>query len=184
MWRKRGNENHFACSRNGDHLVTPFQCDLCIFWVLKGCDPIHASHQDKYLEVLIWQMILDSLWRSEPNTIAKHRSQIKLGLEALETTGVHPLYPRLGPLPIKDTMGYTVAVQMLEKLRAPGNKGQMYQQFHTIWQLQLAFLGVYKISVQGLAEGAMYGTGRNQAVFTQCPTETPWFCMFYCGCEK
>ena len=129
-------------------------------------------------------MILDSLWSSEPNTIAKHQSQIKLGLEALETAGVHPLYPMLGPLPIKDMMGYTVAVQMLEKSRALGNKGQTYQQFNTIRQLQLAFSGVYKISAQGLAKGATYGTGRNQAVFTQCPTETPWFCMFYRGCEK
>ena len=53
VWRKRGDKNHFACGRNGDHLVTPFQCDLCIFQVLKGHDPIHSSHQDKYLEVLI-----------------------------------------------------------------------------------------------------------------------------------
>ena len=49
VWRKRGDKNHFACGRNGDHLVTPFQCDLCIFQVLKGHDPIHSSHKTSTL---------------------------------------------------------------------------------------------------------------------------------------
>jgi hypothetical protein len=53
VWVKRGDENRFKCGRAGDHLVPPFECDLCVFRKLKGRDPVPSSHHDEYLKVVI-----------------------------------------------------------------------------------------------------------------------------------
>mmetsp|Transcript_3766 Transcript_3766/g.5141 ORF Transcript_3766/g.5141 Transcript_3766/m.5141 type:complete len:86 (+) Transcript_3766:6431-6688(+) len=41
-----GDEGRYNRARDGDHLMTPFQCDYCHFWNLKGRPP-NQSHQDE-----------------------------------------------------------------------------------------------------------------------------------------
>jgi hypothetical protein len=48
-----GDKLCFIRARDGDHLVTPFQCDLCHFCNIMGRDPIHNSPQDVRLQKLI-----------------------------------------------------------------------------------------------------------------------------------
>lgn len=185
MWRKRGDENRFSCGRNGDHLVTPFQCDLCIFRLLKGDrDPRPSSHQDTHLLVTIRRMNLDALWGSESGTVASHRSAINLGLKTLETVGVEPPYPRLGPYPREDVFGYKIALQMLLKSLEPGARGRDYQQFATIRRLRSAYTGIYQVSSRGLVEDTVLGSGASQTQLTSSPTESLWFRSFVRGCEK
>jgi hypothetical protein len=33
------DEGRFTCARNGDHLMTCFQCEKCHFWNVQGRDP-------------------------------------------------------------------------------------------------------------------------------------------------
>jgi len=40
-------------ARDGDHLITSFECDLCIFVKLKNRYPIATSDQDKRLAAYI-----------------------------------------------------------------------------------------------------------------------------------
>ena len=35
-WKRVWNEAEYLIAREGDHLITPFECDLCIFLKLKG----------------------------------------------------------------------------------------------------------------------------------------------------
>ena len=42
-------EVEFVRARNGDHLMTPFQCDLCHFRNLKKQDPDYGQQQDLVL---------------------------------------------------------------------------------------------------------------------------------------
>jgi len=184
VWQKQGDENRFTCGRDGDHLVTPFQCDLCIFRLLKGRDPRPTSHQDGYLQCCIRQMNLDALWISESSTVNGHRSAFKLGMRILQDMGIPPPYPHMGPYPMEDTFGYTIAIQMLLKSLEPGNRGREYQQFVMIKKLRSAYSGVYYASARGVAEGASYGKGRNQSFYMRCPTDSPWFIKFYNGCKK
>ena len=37
--RKTGDESEFDYARNGDHLITPFVCDLCVFHKIYGDEP-------------------------------------------------------------------------------------------------------------------------------------------------
>jgi hypothetical protein len=67
---------------------------------------------------------------------------VKLGLKTLETIGVPPPYPKLGPYPLEDTFGYAVAIHMLEKSREKGKRGRDYQQFAKIRRLRAGYSGI------------------------------------------
>ena len=47
-------------TREGDHLITPFECYLCIFVKLKNRDPIAQSEEDNKMASCIRIMNLDA----------------------------------------------------------------------------------------------------------------------------
>ena len=53
---------------DGSHLVTPFQCDLCIFRNLYKQNPRPVTLDRESLAV-IRRLNLDSIWSQEPSTI-------------------------------------------------------------------------------------------------------------------
>ena len=62
-WKgRKQNPNDFLEARNGDHLLTPFECDLCIFRKLRKQSPIQNNAKDKLLLLMIRQMNLDAFW--------------------------------------------------------------------------------------------------------------------------
>ena len=46
-----GDELRFLEGRNGDNLITPFQCDLCHFRNILGRGPVRSSFEDS--EILL-----------------------------------------------------------------------------------------------------------------------------------
>jgi hypothetical protein len=48
-WRPKEDANQFRMARAGDHLLVPFQCDLCSFRNLTLRNPSDASPQDTFL---------------------------------------------------------------------------------------------------------------------------------------
>jgi hypothetical protein len=63
--------NCYRCGRNGDHLMgVPFECDLCSFRNVIGRYPVLGSHNDHFMLVAIWRVLLDVMWAREPNTVA------------------------------------------------------------------------------------------------------------------
>ena len=53
------DEWRFKCARDGDHLTTPFQCDLCHFRNIQGRDPLAHSDKDCLLLEFIRRANLD-----------------------------------------------------------------------------------------------------------------------------
>jgi hypothetical protein len=51
----------FLQGRDGDHLMTPFQCDWCIFRMLTHRIPSSTNRQDEYLLCLVRRANLDAL---------------------------------------------------------------------------------------------------------------------------
>jgi hypothetical protein len=47
--RKNPKGDDYAKARNGDHLMVPFECDICIFRKLRKSDPTLRDLQDKLL---------------------------------------------------------------------------------------------------------------------------------------
>jgi hypothetical protein len=60
-WRPQEEQNRFRYARDGDHLLTPFQCDLCTFQNLQMRNPLPNSPKDDLLLCCIRRVMLDSL---------------------------------------------------------------------------------------------------------------------------
>ena len=48
-WKDRWEEDKYLKARRGDHLLTPFECDRCMFLKLKGRLPIKEAPKDSLL---------------------------------------------------------------------------------------------------------------------------------------
>ena len=62
VWKKRNNEGRFVMARDGDMLVSPFQCDICWFRNLTLRSPKEDSMSDNRLLTFIRRANLDMLW--------------------------------------------------------------------------------------------------------------------------
>ncbi len=122
MWRVNEKDRlRFKQARNGDHLMTPFQCDWCLFRLLAKRIPKPEVRQDDLLMCLLCRCNLDAFWGRELTTVLANRRnvdqliQLWVGLLSAE-----PQVPTLGPFPQTDCFGVTVAVAMLSKSLRPG----------------------------------------------------------------
>ena len=96
--RKKSKEDDFKVGRDGDHLMVPFECDLCIFRKLKGVDPRVKSESDKELLEYIRRLNLDSMRRRATSTVEgnKNKAQKIIDISAeFELSG--PLFVHKGP---------------------------------------------------------------------------------------
>lgn len=59
-------------AREGDHLVTPFECDLRMFVELKNRHPMPQSKEDKTFASCIRRMNLDAFWSRAPTTASNN----------------------------------------------------------------------------------------------------------------
>ena len=60
---------HYCEARNGDNLLTPFQCNTCHFRNLMNRDPRHALATDLRMLKCIRRANLDALWSLEPRAV-------------------------------------------------------------------------------------------------------------------
>ena len=72
---KLREENAFCYARPGDHLLSPFECDLCIFVKLQKRLPCSTRETDKFLLATIGRMNLDCFWSRESSTVRPHEGR-------------------------------------------------------------------------------------------------------------
>ena len=139
-WREKGvNPLDLMEARDGDHIMTPFECDKCIYRKLKGRDPIPLSNQDSLLMLMIRRMNLDAFWSRARGTVKQNLWCVKQTLEMSDALGLDGPYEHSGPYPMKDHCGYEVAATMLMKSRRPGNRNRSYTQLATIKKLRSTY---------------------------------------------
>ena len=81
-WKgKHQNQLDFKHARNGDHLLIPFECDLCIFRKLRRTEPIDSSHKDNILLECIRRANIDALWSRESSTVEANRKRVEKQLQ-------------------------------------------------------------------------------------------------------
>jgi hypothetical protein len=68
-WRPKSDANRHRVAQAGDHLLVPFQCDLCSFRNLSYRNPDSDSPQDSFLLCCICWANLDAVWGRESNTV-------------------------------------------------------------------------------------------------------------------
>ena len=121
----------FKEARNADHIMCNFQCDFCIFYMMKNRAPITRNMKDKLLMTCLRRANLDAMWAREPSTVHAYRREVNRAIKISELVGMDPGFRPLGPYRDEDIQGMTVAVQMLLRSLDPGKYAD-YSQFETI----------------------------------------------------
>ena len=163
--------------------MVAFQCDNCLFYLLKQRYPIQDSLNDKLQLICIRRANLDAMWARETSTVENNRRQVKKQIELWNRLGVRPTYPQQGPFPYQDIQGVAVAVAMLLKSLDPGRYA-VYTQYETIRKFRSAFSNVYMASVTACLNSSTFGRSTVKSFLTHCPTQSIWFERFATGCLK
>jgi hypothetical protein len=95
--------------------------------------------------------------------------------------GLTPSFPPLGPYPVADSFGFSVAIAMVMKSLEPGKYGS-HQQFKTIQKLRSAYANVFMVSLAGTGSLRTVGGDRAKYFLTDSPTQSLFFKRFSRGC--
>lgn len=182
-WCKAGDESRYETARDGDFLMTTFQCDTCVFRNLKNRSPIGNDVKDDLLLCCIRRANLDALWGRETTTVEANLRGVRQMLDLWIKVDVPPTFPNLGPFGVEDTMGYGVAIAMLLK-SLEGGRYHGYQQFETIRKLRTSYSNVYMASELGAKSLRSVGRDTSKLFLTNSPTQSLWFERFATGCLR
>ena len=104
----------FKEGRDGDHLMVPFQCDICHFVNIQGRLPQASDEQDQLLLLTIQRVVLDSLWARERSTVIANRAEGERFTKNQARLGVSwDVMPPRGPYRKADDWGVHVACGMV-----------------------------------------------------------------------
>lgn len=143
------DQARFIQARDGDFLLTPFQCDLCHFRNLLDSDPVGGLAQDVRLLKLIRRANLDALWSREPGTVSSTLLLCRQGGRIAKSLGIRDkIFRPMGPHLLDDTFGMGAAVVMLQQLLNPGKHDKTIQ-FATVRKMRAAFSNAYHATAKG-----------------------------------
>ena len=110
------DEGRFSVARRGDHLLVPFQCDLCQFRNVWNRNP---TEKDAFKLMLVRRAILDGFWSREEDTVKKVWSDTKRLLSYQEEHELSVVNDR-GPFALGDDTGLSYGLALLLRARDPG----------------------------------------------------------------
>ena len=97
-------------SCDGDHLITPFECDHSIFVKIKLCLSQSEGLPDKKVPVCIRRINLDVLWSKDSATVVNNLQHAKKMLQCSIEAGLEVPFKSKGPMPGADNFGYEVDI--------------------------------------------------------------------------
>jgi hypothetical protein len=124
--------DQFNVGRAGDHLITPFQCELCHFRNIYSRDPSSCVATDQETLKLLRQASLDAFWSRATTMVQGNLTEGKQGRRFAAQMGLPCLIPEMGPLPLYNSMGMMGAAAVLDGSLDPGCTEQ-YVQWDTFW---------------------------------------------------
>ena len=110
----------YNVARNGDHVMTPFECDTCIFRKLKKRNPQSSLKEDELLMGVIRRINLDAMWSRSSSTVKENTRRIKQTIQLCKSVGLEGPFEHTEPYPFRDHCGYEVAAAMVIHARRPG----------------------------------------------------------------
>ena len=173
-------DDKFKTARNGDHLVCPFQCDLCHFRNIQSRDPRPVSRQDKNLMIAIRRANLDGFWGRSSSTIKSNKSNLKRFVAiSQDDYGIKQPLPNMGPHELNGSWGMGLAVGLLRKSLDKGVHGPTVQ-FQTARRLRSAYSNLWGASLHALTLGVL-AKDTTKIFVTSCPGYCLWFERFVRG---
>ena len=139
-WKsKKQHLEDYKEGRNGDSLMTPFECDVCIFRKLKGREFNLKNSKDTLLLDLIRRANLDAFWARARSTVYQNLTKTKRMLEFSEMVGLNGPFISRCPFPPGDHCGYELAISTLLYSRRPRKHLSSHTQHDTIRKLKSAY---------------------------------------------
>lgn len=176
----------FTQAREGDHLLVPFECDLCIFQKLRNQrEPNYELRKDKLLMACIRRINLDCFWSRASSTVIGNRDKARLALKLSESVGLKGPFEHTTSLPTFDHCGYEVAIEMILDSTAPGRYSRDHKQWDTIRKLRTVYSSQAKASPQANISTLAFSDDRGKAqrlVMDKCSSY--WFSRFFVGCKR
>jgi hypothetical protein len=176
------DKERFKVARPGDHLMTTFQCDQCMFVNLKG-RKAGASVKDELVELCIRRAILDSFWSRETSTVEKNRNEMRRFLETADLLGINNPLPKRGPFPIGEDQGLGVACTILIRSLDAGRNAK-HVQFETIRKLRSVVSNFIHTTPGGVGFSTISAGEGGGQFFSSSPTNCFWFKRFLVGCHR
>jgi hypothetical protein len=177
------DEGRFTSARDGDYLMTRFQCGKCHFRNIKGRDPEHGNRSDGLFEKCIRRATVDSFWSREDGTVGSTRTSIRAALlKADMLNSGKVIFPALGPLPLKDVDGMGAACIQLLKTLDPGVTENLVQ-YSTAKNVTTALGALWEVSVESKDQTIMI-RDRTKSYVTNNPVKSQWYEKFLSGMHK
>ena len=178
------DEMRFRCARDGDHLLVPFQCELCHFRNIQQRDPIKNYWKDECLLDFIVRANLDAFWSREASTV---QANLRGAVRSWETKDKfalreNSLFPVMGPHPLRDDFGMAVAVSVLDRSMDPG-KYEEHVQWATFRKTRTTMTNMWQASLEGLSD-QVGAYGKHKTWISSCPTHQFFFCRFMEGIHR
>ena len=179
--------NSYDYARDGDHLLTPFQCDLCVFRRIHHRNPNEDSDQDSNLLAFIRRMNLDAFWSRSTGTVSNCRSSVARTITGLKTNfGIldAPFYDP-GPTQDYDTFGYKVALSVLQDSIRSGRYAKDHKQWQSVRKTKahIASFEQTRADTNGIAALATNVKG-SISRFQDGGSSSYWFGRFQTGCSS
>jgi hypothetical protein len=182
------DKNKILSARNGDHLMCPFQCDMCHFKNLKGRDPLRGDYTDRNLLTAIRRSNLDAFWGRASSTVAGNlntmRNIVRTMRDKYGVSSDSRYFPPQGPHPIEDTFGMFAACVMLEhSLNSGINEANI--QFGTIRETRSALSNYSATTMHKQDLPVLVGGNKEMRwYFSSTPMYGVWFDRFKLGCHS
>lgn len=172
----------FLQARNGDHVIVPFQCELCHFRNVYGREPEADNYKDKELFVFARKANLHSFWSREHPTVRNNLKELIRMMKTEKRFGFVCTTPPLGPFPVNNDPGMKAAIAILDRSLDKGSYGPNVQ-WATFRKLMSGVRKTSQAGVKGLGD-SVGAYKRNKIWISKAISHQFWFSRFMVGVHK
>ena len=178
---KNGNPI-FTCARDGDHLVTSFQCTLCHYRNIHGEEPDKESPTYKEFDEHVTRVNLDAFWNRAEGTVDNTRRELLRIQETAIKLGLRHTTPPMGPFPLRDCTGMVASLLILDRSNDKG-RTEKHVQPTTFRKTQAALTNHTEASLEGLGD-RVGAHERKKTWISSSDTHKRFFTQFMGGIKK
>jgi hypothetical protein len=185
IWKRKKDEGRFMTAKDGDMWCAPFQCDWCWFINLEKRTPRAGNLVDERLLGYIRRVNLDIMWSREAGTVDTTLTQLRKMIRLCKDLGMSNIDIPIGAWPVKDEVGFRLAIVMLRASQEKGRNDNNYVQFDSIRKLRSGFSNIYENSAIGHQTTLAFRGDKGKAYrYSTCETESRLFAKFVRGLES
>ena len=175
--------SRFLHARDGDHLMFPYQCDLCHFRNTQKRDP-GPDPRDAYAMMPICRATLDSCWSRKSSTVLANQREQKHNTKASETYGMRGTRRSQPsePYRVEDDWGMYEAIALLHRSLDKG-RNKPTVQFSMMRKLRAFFSNLFHTGNASTGMSSLAGVHGSQ-FFIVSPTYGFWFKHCIEGCHR